>query len=60
MDASSAQTSLGTASSNLAAVHIQVLAMAAALASATGQLTSIQDANSLTTRSMHAARSPDR
>ena len=46
-DASSAQTSLATARSTVAAVHAQVLTTAAALAFATGQLNSARDANDL-------------
>ncbi len=49
-DASNAQTALATAKSTVAAVHSQVLTTAAALAFATGQLTSTQDANGLASR----------
>ena len=44
-EASNAQTALATARSTVAAVHAQVLTTAAALAFATGQLTSSQDVN---------------
>ncbi len=52
-DASNAETSLGTAASIVASVHAQVLATAAALAFATGQLTSAQDARDLTSSITH-------
>lgn len=44
-EASNAQTALAAARSTVAAVHAQVLTTAAALAFATGQLTSSQDVN---------------
>lgn len=47
-EASNAQTALATARSTVAAVHAQVLTTAAALAFATGQMTSTQDVNGLT------------
>ena len=49
-DASNAQSSLATARSTVAAVRSQVLATAAALAFATGQLTSTEDAAGLANR----------
>ena len=49
-DASNAQTSLASARSTVAGVRSQVLTTAAALAFATGQLTSSQDASSLAAR----------
>ena len=46
-EASNAQTALATARSTVATVHSQVLTTAAALAFATGQLTSTHDVNNL-------------
>ena len=46
--AANAQTALATATSTVAAVHAEVLTTAAALAFATGQLTSAEDADGLT------------
>ena len=58
-DASNAQTSLASAKSTVAAVHSQVLATAAALAFATGLLTSTQDADGLTSRLSRAGSAPE-
>lgn len=58
-DASNAQTLLASARSTVAAVHSQVLTTAAALAFATGQLTSTRDASGLTSQLSHAGTGPE-
>ena len=50
-DASNAETALGTSASTVATVHAQVLETAAALAFATGQLTSAQGVQIITSQS---------
>ncbi len=57
-EASNEQTTLAAARSTVAAVHAQVLATAAALAFATGQLTSNQDADGLASRASYFEAGP--